>query len=203
MVKFLIVFSFFILDLYANNMYYTDKISQFEILSNKSKTIMMIGDSITDRGLWNELLDRNDIVNRGISGDTSIGLYNRINIYNIGLKKVFIMIGINDLLRGQSVDHVYKNYIQIVTYYKANRIIPVVQSTLYINDDVNSKINLKVKRLNRLLQKYCQSQKITFLDLNMVLSPEGYLNSKFTNDSIHLNGDGYKIWADNIKQYLD
>lgn len=188
---------------FAQNPYYADKVSQFQILSNQTKPIMMIGDSITDRGLWNELLNRNDIVNRGVSGDTTDGLLNRISINNKGLKKVFIMIGVNDLLREKSVDDVYKNYIKILEYYNSNRITPIVQSTLYVEGEPTSHINQKVKSLNNQLKEYTYKNKIIFIDLNEKLSPNGYLDSEYTNDRLHLNGKGYQLWADTLEKYLN
>lgn len=189
--------------LFAQTPYYTDKVSQFKMLSNQTKPIMMIGDSITDRGLWNELLKRNDIVNRGISGDTTDGLLNRIAINNKGLKKVFIMIGINDLLREKSVEDVYRNYIKILEYYKSNRVTPIVESTLYVQDESVSQTNQKVKNLNNQLKEYTYKNKIIFIDLNEKLSPNGYLDSQYTNDRVHLNGKGYQLWANTLEKYLD
>ena len=64
---------------FSNNTYYNHKVSQFKYLSMQTnKHIAMIGDSITDRGLWNELTNRNDIINRGISGDTTNGVFKRM-----------------------------------------------------------------------------------------------------------------------------
>lgn len=184
---------------FAESTYYIDKVSQFKILSSQPKNIMMIGDSITDRGLWNELLDRNDIVNRGISGDSSVGLLNRISTHNVGLKKAFIMVGINDLNNAKSVNSVFINYKKILNYYLLNKITPIVQSTLFVNAEANAEINKKVQQLNELLISYCKNKNITFIDLNKVLSPNGYLDSNYTTDRIHLNGDGYKVWANTLK----
>jgi hypothetical protein len=115
MVKyFLILFSLLSVPTFANNVYYNHKVSQFQQLSKQSnKNIVMIGDSITDRGLWCELTNRTDIINRGISGDTISGVLNRLKNLNPNLQQAFIMIGINDLLRGQSVDYVFGNYKKI------------------------------------------------------------------------------------------
>jgi len=50
------------ISLYSQNTYYEDKLSQFKLLNdNKKINITMLGDSITDRGLWSELMNRNDI----------------------------------------------------------------------------------------------------------------------------------------------
>lgn len=56
---------------------YLDRKALFERLDCKDK-IVFIGDSITDGGEWNELLGRNDVVNRGIIGDTTNGVLNRL-----------------------------------------------------------------------------------------------------------------------------
>lgn len=199
----ILVFIFILsISMYASD-YYIDKVSQFKVLSINLKPIMMIGDSITDRGLWNELLNRNDIVNRGISGDTTKGLLSRITINNNGLNKVFIMIGINDLIKGKNINKVLYNYIKILEFYKENNITPIIQSTLFVGDYKNSNINLKVKQLNGLLEKYAQQHSIKYINLNNSLSPNGFLDSRYTNDKLHLNGKGYQVWADSIKKYLN
>ena len=39
----------------------------------------MLGDSITDEAQWDELLNSTTIQNRGISGDTTSGVLDRLN----------------------------------------------------------------------------------------------------------------------------
>ena len=97
-----------------NDPYYKHKKSQFEILAlnEKYKTIML-GDSITDEAQWDELLNSDTIQNRGISGDTTDGVIDRLNPIGKNIEKVFIMIGVNDIMRGKPVDEVYLNYLKI------------------------------------------------------------------------------------------
>ena len=45
---------------------------------HKEGTIVMLGNSITFGVNWNELLNRTDIANRGISGDITLGMSNRL-----------------------------------------------------------------------------------------------------------------------------
>jgi hypothetical protein len=60
--------------------------------------IMLIGDSNTDNWRSTNLLP-DSVVNRGIAGDDSRGLLERVNlIYKEKPSKIFIMIGTNDLL---------------------------------------------------------------------------------------------------------
>jgi lysophospholipase L1-like esterase len=188
--------------LYANNSYYEHKVSQFKELSKQSnKNIVMIGDSITDRGLWCELANRNDIINRGISGDTTSGVLNRLNNLNPNLQQAFVMIGINDLLRGQSVEYIFNNYKIIIIKLKVLGIKPIIQSTLYIRTRTNI-INQKVKKLNNLLLEYTKKNKIEFIDLNTKLAPNKVLLKKYSLDGLHLNGQGYILWSKILKRYI-
>ena len=85
--------------------YYKHKKSQFEALANVDRyDTVMLGDSITDEARWDELLNSSTIQNRGISGDTTSGVLDRLDSTNKNIKKVFIMVGINDIMRGKNVD---------------------------------------------------------------------------------------------------
>lgn len=192
------------IEVFAQNTYYDDKVSQFEVLKNeKHINIIMLGDSITDRGLWSELTNRNDLINRGINGDNTLGLLNRLEVLNTNAKQIFIMIGVNDLGRGESVDYVYLNYIKILNKIKSNNQTPIVQSILYVGNNFQKKLNPKVEIINTKLEKYCKNSNIKYINLNRFLAPNGFLESNYTNDGIHPNGLGYRVWSDNINQYFN
>lgn len=117
--------------------YYYEKTSQFDLLYKSEKTynFVMIGDSITDHGEWNELTKRDDIINRGIGGDNTYGVLKRLDNLNPALKKAFIMIGVNDvpILK---VNVAYDNYIKIIDLLIEKNIEPIIQSTLYMSHSV-------------------------------------------------------------------
>jgi hypothetical protein len=58
--------------------YYQHKKQRFESYKTKAD-IVMIGDSITDGAEWHEMFPQLNIVNRGISGDTTVGVLNRLD----------------------------------------------------------------------------------------------------------------------------
>ena len=136
-----------------NDPYYKHKKSQFEILAlnEKYKTIML-GDSITDEAQWDELLNSDTIQNRGISGDTTDGVIDRLNPIGKNIEKVFIMIGVNDIMRGKPVDEVYLNYLKIIQFFKEKNIKIHIQSTLYIGESRKSDFNPKIEELNAKLE---------------------------------------------------
>ena len=53
--------------------------SLFNKLSITSKDIVFIGNSITNGAEWNELFPQKRVKNRGISGDTSEGVFDRLD----------------------------------------------------------------------------------------------------------------------------
>lgn len=183
--------------------YYKHRKSQFEMLKNSDKyETMMLGDSITDEGLWDELLENNKVQNRGISGDTTSGVLDRLDSINKSIKQVFIMIGVNDIMRGKEVDEIYTNYLKIIKTFKDKNIKVYIQSTLFIGEKRMENFNPKVEELNKRLEKYANENKITFINLNPIFAPQKVLKKEFTSDDLHLNGSAYKLWANEIKKYF-
>ncbi len=204
MIKKILILLFFLqVSLLATSNYYQHRVSQFELLSTQTdKKIVMLGDSITDRGLWNELTKRDDIINRGISGDTTIGLLARLDNLNNGLQQAFIMIGTNDLLKGRSVEYVFKNYKKIIMVLKQKGITPLIQSTLYVGTLAPAIYNQRITKLDALLKDYTDQNKIKYIDLNKIFAPDKVLLEKYSQDGLHLNGEGYREWTKVIAKYM-
>ena len=178
------------------NTYYLSKVSLFKVLkNNKNAKIMMLGDSITDRGLWGELTQRDDIVNRGINGDTTEGLLHRLDALNPHIQKAYIMIGVNDILMGKKISEIFSNYVKIIHTLQSQNITPIVESTLYVVKGTPPLYNKKIKKLNKLLKNYASKNGLKFIDLNAKLAPNGYLEKIYSIDGLHLNGKGYLIWV--------
>ena len=183
---------------------YINRKSFFEINGIQAE-IVMIGDSITDEAEWNELFPNQSIVNRAIDGDTTKGVLNRINsILATKAKKAFIMLGHNDFSRdeNQTVENVFYNYEKIVRQLKTNGIIPYIQSTLLSGGQYRA-LNEKINELNLRLEALCQKEGLVYIDLNNTFAKDGVLNSAYSNDDVHLNGEGFLAWKNHIKKYLE
>ena len=117
--------------------YYHQRVSHFKTLPKTTNDIVFVGNSISDGGEWSELFADIRIKNRGISGDISAGVLNRIDeIADRKPKKVFVMIGTNDLSRNTSTDSIFKNITKITSYLKQESPSTkvYVQSVLPVND---------------------------------------------------------------------
>lgn len=183
--------------------YYYDKKSFFDQLPKQHYDIVFIGDSIIDGAEWQDLFPGRKIANRGINGDRTDGLLDRLDhVYATSAKRVFIMIGVNDFNHGRSSDKVYRNYRKIIRYLTKRGIKVYIQSTLLVGES-RKKINNKIIALNRRLIKMARyDDSVTFIDLNKTLAPDSVLQARFTSDDLHLNGTGYVAWKDIIKPYI-
>ena len=113
-------------------------------------------------------------------------------------KVVFLEGGINDLTLGISPQRVFQNQVKVIDSLNKHGIIPVVQSTLCQNPSADK--NKKVEKVNRLMSKYCLQHHIEYLDINSVVSQDGYLKKDLTIDGTHLKPQAYLLWAVLIKK---
>jgi lysophospholipase L1-like esterase len=166
--------------------------------------IVMIGDSLTDAAEWHELFPGRKIANRGIYGDSTAGVLERLDsILATKAGKAFIMLGINDIVAGVDVETIAENYRSIVEQLAGHGMRPYIQSTLLAAENYEQH-NASVLELNRLLKKIAdENDAVTYIDLNGDLAQDALLNARYTVDGVHLNGLGYTIWLDRIKEYIE
>jgi hypothetical protein len=123
--------------------------------------VMMLGDSITEAGPWQALFPKSRIVNRGVSGYTTYDLLREMKA-TVALRpaKVFLMIGINDLLRRATVEQTFKQYTLIVDELQKNKITVVMQATLECSRPQCGGAIESVRSLNQKLQAFAVARNI-------------------------------------------
>lgn len=188
-----------------DNPFYRDKKSHFEALPKSEAEIIFLGDSLTDLCEWGELFRNYRIKNRGICGDTTNGILNRINsIIESQPQKLFIMIGINDLNQDVSVEETANNYKLILELFK-NQIPDAkifIQSLLPINNQLrNNDVNQKIIDLNAQLKELAPVFSSQYINLfSAFLDKNNQLDLQYTSDGLHLNGQGYLVWKKIIEE---
>jgi len=194
------------------NPYYHDRKSHFETLINNEPAIIFLGDSLTDCCEWSEIFRGKNIKNRGIAGDRTDGILKRIDetLASRG-QKIFIMVGINDLIQNRQTAAVVVNYKLILEkiQYQNPETEVFIQSVLPINNQkaqATQQISLnneKVIELNDKLQELAQEFSFHYLDLFTFFADEKHeLNAKYTSDGVHLNGQAYLLWQEIIEKYV-
>ncbi len=166
--------------------------------------VMMLGDSITEAGPWQALFPNIRILNRGVPGHTTDNLLREMKA-TVAIKpaKVFLMIGINDLLRRATVEQTFKQYILIVDELQKNKITVVMQATLECSRPQCGGAIESVRSLNQKLQAFAVARNIQWLDLNPGLTNDAQgLLPKYTWDGLHLSKAAYLYWAERLKSLI-
>lgn len=190
--------------------YYQEKVAQFSQNPGSQQDIFLVGDSLTDQGNWIELLNKTNIKNRGISGDPTTGVLNRLDeIINAQPRQIFIMIGVNDLWNeDKTVDEIISNYREILTKFQKEtpKTQVYIQSLLPINDqDYPIKIsNETIMEVNQKLQGLATEFKYEYLNIYPhFIDKSNQLKPNYTNDGVHLTIEGYQVWAKAIAQWIN
>ncbi|WP_461489866.1 family 20 glycosylhydrolase [Pontibacter sp. HJ8] len=187
--------------------YYHQRATLFRSLPQTPGDIIFLGNSISDGGEWSEQFADKRLKNRGISGDVSAGVMHRLDeVAGRKPAKVFLLIGTNDLAQGIALDSLLKNLFWIADYLKEKTPVTqlYVQSILPVNDRFgkfggHTRNGEVIKQVNAQLQAKAAAHAYTYLDLHTPFSDEaGKLNAKYTNDGLHLNGDGYMFWKHQV-----
>ncbi|HAA32572.1 MAG TPA: G-D-S-L family lipolytic protein [Cyanobacteria bacterium UBA8553] len=187
--------------------YYLDRKSLFDILPSSKNAVIFLGDSITNKCEWAELFGNQDMKNRGINGDNTYGLLKRLDqITNLQPKKIFIMIGINDIIAKEKTDSIIYKYRLILRGIKQS--IPgtqvFVQSVLPVNNRLKMIANNNdIITLNNKIKILSEEFQYKYIDLYSIFSTNNQLTELYTNDGIHLNGIGYLTWKQALLEYID
>lgn len=191
------------------NTYYLQKSSHFRTLPAKKGATIFLGDSITDMGEWWEIRGNNRTINRGISSDITFGLLARLDeIIRHEPDTVFILIGINDIARGFPTSVILANLERLVK--GINDPLPtteiVLQSVLPTNPDFPQFKNHQgrenhILAVNEGIKELAAQYKLKLIDLHQhFVNEEGYMQKRFTEDGLHLNGKGYAHWNQLLRQ---
>ncbi len=192
---------------YANP-YYLQMMEYFNQVPKQHNNIVFLGNSITERGKWQDLLPGMKVINRGIGGDNTFGVLGRLDgILAEKPARIYLLIGINDLGRGLPIAVIIHNYQRIIARIKqlSPKTKVYIQSVLPLNEAVLPYAylkgkNVKVQELNVAIQQVVQEHHLTFINLHEVFADEqGELKKELTEDGIHLKPMAYVEWVKYLK----
>lgn len=192
----------------AMKAYYYHRKEQFEMLPNTENEIIFLGNSITDQCEWHELFNNIDIKNRGIGGDDTDGILERLNeVTESKPLKVFIMIGTNDLAYGKTVEYVIENYKKIIERIQSSspETMIYIQSVLPVDYAIHyTRPIADIMKINYQLKTIVEQKNLTYIDLFSVFkTDQDKLNPEYSFDGLHLNGRGYQVWEKEIIKYIE
>jgi lysophospholipase L1-like esterase len=191
--------------------HYQKRVSVFQNESIVQGSVIFLGNSITEFGDWRNLLRNFRVINRGVAGDNTFGVLDRLEDVIIRKpRKLFIEIGINDVSQNIPETIILKNIFDIVT--SVSKKLPetkiYIHSILPTNDNVKNEYpdafhkNAVVNSVNKQLEQNATKYKFVYIDLSTELSDKhGDLNVKYADpDGLHLNEAGYRTWIALLKK---
>jgi len=177
-------------------------------------TILALGDSLTEglgvtekdnypSQLQKRLPKHIEVINAGLSGETSTGLLNRLDwVLKQKPNLTILNIGANDAMRALPIDLTRKNIDQIITKIKQSN-SAVILAGMQIYDNLGKQY---VQDFNALYPKLAVKHGVLLVPffLEHVAGIPQY-NQK---DLLHPNAEGYKIIVEKnilptVNQYLD
>lgn len=192
--------------------FYYQRAALFDSLGVDSADIVFLGNSLTNGGEWDELLGMPNAVNRGISGDTTEGIADRLGSITRGKPaKIFLMAGVNDVSHDIPADSVAQSVLALIERIHAESPSTKVylQSLLPINNSFGRYRKMAgkeqtIRDINALLEPMAARRGITWINLHPHFCDEdGNLRTDLTNDGLHLLGPGYRIWREIVLPYVD
>ena len=190
--------------------YYQKRLTLFKSEPIIKEKIIFLGNSITQFGNWQKLLNDSTVINRGIAGDNTFGVLARLeDVTNREPAKLFIKIGINDISQNIPIEIIVKNISAIIERVKEKspKTKIYLHSILPTNDNVKNEYpdaynkNDIVNLVNRQLEQLAKKNHIIYIDINKIFrNKDGQLDIKYADsDGLHLNHFAYKTWIELLK----
>jgi len=175
--------------------------TQWDELPVQAEDAVFLGDSLTEFGSWPELFPNAQVKNRGIAGDDTSGVLRRLHQVTSGQpRQVFLMIGTNDLGNGDDPNQIIGNVEEIVDRIREES--PATELFVQSVLPRDEKYRDDVEALNEQLEAAVSDQ-ATWIDLYpLFLDDDGSIADRFSNDELHLLGEGYLVWRDAIAELL-
>jgi lysophospholipase L1-like esterase len=173
--------------------------------------IVFLGNSITEFGNWKKWLNDTTVVSRGIAGDNTFGVLDRLqDVIDRQPAKLFLKIGINDIAKNIPDKIIVANILNITQRVKmgspttqifVHSILPTHDSVKIEYPDAYNK-NEHVIYINNQLKKKAKEMGFIFVDIYKILSDNnGKLTAKYAeSDGLHLNTEGYQLWINLLEK---
>ena len=171
--------------------------------------IIFLGNSITEMGNWSKLLNDTTVINRGIGGDVTFGVLKRLDDVTIRQpKKLFILLGINDIGKDIPDSVIAYNYFNIIkqvhiqspgTKIFVQSILPL--NTIHANFPQHYNKAEHIPVVNAMLKAQASALNYTYITLTSLFTDDnGRLKSELTFEGLHLKPEAYVIWVAYLKK---
>lgn len=195
--------------------HYHDRVAEFKAENAAARNIVVVGSSHIEGFKADKLLPGRRVVNRGIGSDrigiTERGILHRLDCSVFDCNPGFIILenGVNDLgelsrTGKPSIDEIDACYREVVRRIRTRLPdVPLVIVSLFPARDRFAGLKPLIVEFNERLGKIAADFECTYMDVYSPLAdPQGLLREEYSRDGLHLNADGYRVWADMTEKVL-
>ena len=200
--------------MFADEPFRNHRYDSFKVLETNGESIVFIGNSITDMHCWPEAFVTSEgnylpIVNRGNSGTYSTEQSNNLESYINGKpKKVFMMIGTNDIATSGGLNFSGEQVLQYVKSIVERIHARSPQTKIYLysilKNNTSNRVEATWLHTNEIVKNYVEAKNVewlTYIDLYDKLAGVAQ-GGVWSYDNLHLTAAAYKVWCETICQYL-
>ena len=174
----------------------------------KGLTLFIGSSSIKKWKTLEQDFPKNTVLNRGFGGSWTADVLHYMDRIVLPYKpsRIVVYCGENDIAHGEAMGVPLENWKIFVE--RVRKVLPETR-LYYIPMKPNPKRwNLwpEYKKGNRLIQDYCEKKNIFFLGNipKRMLGEDGNPRPGiFAKDQLHLNAEGYKIWAEEVRKAFE
>ncbi len=169
---------------------------------------LFIGDSLTEGlSIYGYVNENNVIAYKGMTINYAIGEIDNMVILNP--KMIFLLLGTNDLLLGESGSQFAYRYVELAkkirerlpeTQVFAQSIFPVTQS---VENDRPLLANWRIDEYNNAVMNTFRENGFKYVDVSSKFKDSnGVMNPVYSPDGIHLYSEYYRLWLYYLKSAL-
>jgi lysophospholipase L1-like esterase len=163
--------------------------------------LLLLGDSLTEHGPWETAFAGQEVVNAGVSGDTTEDVAARLDaVIEARPGTVVLMAGTNESRRA-TVEQVVRGIEDIL--FRLHHELP--DTRLIVCSVLPRELDRAewIRDVNRHVRQFAPAVKAEFLDLWPVFAEEdGEMKAELSTDRLHLNDRGYEAWVEQLRALL-
>ena len=181
---------------------------------NTDNRVVFMGNSITEgwASYMPEMFDNQTYINRGIGGQTTPQMLLRFrqDVIAHQPKVVVILAGTNDIAGNtplKDLETVAGHLFSMAELARQHDIKVILCSVVPAAEyrwRKGKRPDVKIPQLNKMIQDYCNENKIHYLDYFSALTDgNGALIESYGYDGVHPDEDGYKVMTKLVEKALD
>jgi lysophospholipase L1-like esterase len=184
--------------------YYVGRMETFLSDNPQRQTggVLFLGDSITERFPAEQAFQGENVINRGIGGDSIPGVTDRLDtsVADLAPAKIYLTIGVNDLMwSSKSIEEHTRNYENLLI--RLREVAPEAEVTIFSVLPITGKWSehtSKLLQMNQNIEVLAAKYGHQFVDMWPRMAADNRLRDEYSLDGVHLTLAGYMAWLEEI-----